>query len=144
MVKIFLILVVSALLVNVMASSNIYAKKELNFQYGNYPKNLAETVENVSEDPNNIEMKLLQCVTFVNSASRGDTREIYNQTWSDIQSIIKLELSLDVKVNGIAVEWNAIDTSNSPIPYAIDLCAKTYEETGKFIQELEEWTQIDE
>lgn len=142
MVKNFfiLVLVITGLLGSVTVSSNINPQKDLNFQYGNYPKNLAETVENASKDPNNIEMKLLQCVTFVNSASRGETREIYNQTWSDIQSIIKLELSLDVKVNGIAVEWNAIDTSNPPIPYAIDLCAKTYEETGKFIQELEEWT----
>ncbi|HJS64956.1 MAG TPA: hypothetical protein VJ767_08870 [Nitrososphaeraceae archaeon] len=123
-----------------MVSSNIYAQKDLNFQYGNYPKNLAETVEKASEDLISVEMKLLQCVTFVNSASLGQTREMYNQTWSDIESIIKLELSLDLKVSGITVEWNAVDTSNSPIPYAIDLCAKTYEVTGKFIQELEEWT----
>lgn len=135
----FFILIVSGVLASFMASSNIYAQNDLNFQYGNYPKNLLKTVEKASQDLNSVEMKLLQCVTFVNSASLGQTLELYNQTWSDIKSIMKSKVSVVTKTNIITFKWNAIDTSNSQIPFVIDLCAKTYEGTGKFIQELQEW-----
>ncbi len=65
-----------------MFSSNIYAQNELNFQYENFPNNLAETVEKASENPNSSEMKLLECVTYSNSAAIKESREMYKQTWS--------------------------------------------------------------
>ena len=84
-------------------------------------------------------MKLLECVTYSNSASFGESREMYKQTWSKIQPIIESEeFSMYTKITIIAVEWNVIDTLNSPIPYVIDLCAKSYDETGKFLQEIDE------
>jgi hypothetical protein len=133
-----LILILSGLLVSVMLSSNIYAQQDLNFQYGNFPNNLAETVEKASENPNSLEMKLLECVTYSNSASLGESREMYNKTWSDIQSIIISGVSVDAKADIITFKWNALDPYNSPIPSAMDMCAKSYDETGKFLQEIDE------
>ncbi len=49
---------------------------------------------------------------------------------------------MDIKITIIAVEWNAIDTLNSPIPYLIDLCATSYDETGKFLHEIDEMAQL--
>ena len=137
-----LILILSGVLVTPMVSSNIYAQNDLNFQYGNYPKNLVQAVEKASTDQNSVEMKLLQCVTFSNSASLKESKEMYKQTWSEIQRIIESEMSVGAKADIITFKWNALDPSNSPIPSVIDLCAKTYEETGKFLQELDEMAQL--
>jgi hypothetical protein len=133
-----LILIVSGVLGSVILSSNIYAQNELNFQYENFPNNLAETVEKASENPNSSEMKLLECVTYSNSVSLGESLEMYKQRWSKIQPIIESEeFSMDTKITIIAVEWNAIDSLNSPIPFIMDLCAKSYDETGKFLHEID-------
>lgn len=138
-----LILIICGLLVKVIFSSNIYAQKDLNFQYGNFPNNLAETVEKASENRNSPEMKLLECVTYSNSAPLGESREMYKQAWSKIQPIIESEeFSMYTKITIIAVEWNAIDTMYSPIPYVIDLCAKSYDETGKFLQEIDQLERL--
>ena len=67
---------------------------------------------------------------------------MYKQTWSEIQRIIESEVSVDAKADIITFKWNALDPSNSPIPSAMDMCAKSYDETGKFLQELDEMAQI--
>jgi hypothetical protein len=137
-----LILILSGLLASIMLSSNIYAQKDLNFQYRSYPKNLVEAVKKASEDSSSLEIKLLECVTYSNSASLKESREMYKQTWSEIQRIIESEVSVDAKTDIITFKWNALDPSNSPIPSAMDMCAKSYDETGKFLQELDEMAQI--
>ena len=143
MVNTYFIFIICGLFVNVIFSSNIYAQNNLNFHYRNFPNNLAETVEKASENPNSPEMKLLECVTYSNSASLGESREMYKQTWSKIQPIIESEeFSMDTKITIVAVEWNAVDSLNSPIPYVIDICAKSYDETGKFLQEIDELARL--
>jgi len=142
-VKTCFILIICGLLVNVIFSSNAYTQNDLNFQYGNFPKNLAQAVEKASQDPNSLEMKLLECVTYSNSAALKESREMYEKTWSEIQPIIiNQAFSLDSKLGLITFKWNAIDTMNSPIPFVIDLCAKSYDETGKFLQEIDELARL--
>ena len=134
-----LISILSGLWVSVILSSNIYAQQDLNFQYGNFPNNLAETVEKASENANSLEMKLLECVTYSNSAALKESREMYEKIWLEIQPIIiNQAFSLDTKLGLITFKWNAIDTMDSPISFVINLCAKSYDETGKFLQEIDE------